>query len=66
MTIDEENPDPLLKVPQSLKDEYAAQFTSMNTPEARVATKSAFDADPEVFRRPLMPEDTEAKAEGDT
>jgi hypothetical protein len=52
-----ENPEPRSEALILIKAEYAAMAASMNTAKAREAAKSAFDADPEVFRsRSLEPE----------
>jgi hypothetical protein len=49
--MNEQNPDPLPKIPPVLKAQYEAEAASMNTPEGRAAAKSAFDAGSEVFKR---------------
>ena len=57
VSINAENPELRSEALRLLTAEYAAIVASMNTPEARKAAKDAFDAEPEVFRRPLKPRD---------
>jgi hypothetical protein len=67
MNRNEENPDPLPKIPLVLIARYEAEIASMDTPEGRAAAKSAFDAGPEVFqRKPLNSARVTPKSEQDT